>query len=87
MMKLLSESETALKCYEAADRLLLHKPDPMGGKQSAALLAEGGIAGPKEMFDRVISVDGAAGFSTFLGYFTLCTAAEAGECRAAIRLR
>ncbi len=86
MMKLLSESETALKCYEAADRLLLHKPDPMGGKQSAALLAEGGIADPKEMFDRVISVDGAAGFSTFLGYFTLCTAAEAGECRAAIRL-
>ncbi len=85
LMKTLGESETALRCYEAADKLLLHKPDPMGAKQPAALLAAGGILEPKEAY-RVISFGGAAGLSTFLGYFTLCTVAEAGEYRAAIAL-
>lgn len=86
LMKILGESETALRCYEGADRLLLHKPDPNGDKQAAALLVEGGIADPKETFDGVISVGGAAGFSTFLGYFTLCAAAEAGEYETALRM-
>ncbi len=84
MMKTLGESETALRCYEAADRLLLHKPDPEGAKQPAALLVEGGIMDAKEAFERVISPGGAAGFSTFLGYYTLCAVAEAGEYRAAV---
>lgn len=86
MMKLLGESETALRCYEAADSLLRHVPDPMGDKQSAALLVEGGILDPKKAFEEVISVGGAAGFSTFLGYFTLCAAAKAGEYEASIRM-
>lgn len=86
MMKILGESETAALCYLAADRLLLHKPDPMGAKQPAALLVEGGIMDAKEAFDKVISVDGAAGLSTFLGYYTLCAVAEAGEYEAAIQI-
>lgn len=86
MMKILGESETALRCYEGADRLLQHCPDFRGSKQSAALLVEGGILDAKKAFDEVISVDGSVGLSTFLGYFTLCAAAEAGEYEAAVLL-
>lgn len=86
MMKWLGESEVALRCYEAADRLLLHKPDPMGAKQPAALLVEGGIMDAKEAFDKILSVEGAAGLSTFLGYYTLCALADAGEYEAAVRI-
>ncbi|MBR5313612.1 MAG: alpha-L-rhamnosidase [Clostridia bacterium] len=83
IMKVLGETETAAECYIAADKLLAHKPVPTA-KQPAALLAIGGISDPKEMFDKVIGPGGAAGLSTFLGYYTLCACAEAGEYEAAL---
>ena len=42
------------------------------------MLALSGIAEPQKIFDEVISKDGAAGLSTFLGYFTLNAARMAG---------
>lgn len=83
IMKLLGESETADKCVIAANRLLAHKPMPTA-KQPAALLAVGGVCDAGEMFDKVIGKGGAAGLSTFLGYYTLCACAEAGEYEAAL---
>lgn len=83
IMKVLGESETAAECYIAADKLLAHKPMPTA-KQPAALLSIGGVCDPKEMFDKVIGPGGAAGLSTFLGYYTLCACAEAGEYEAAL---
>ncbi len=84
IMKTLGESETAFECYRAADKLLMHKPDPRGAKQPAALLAAGGIYTAREMFDRVIEKGGPAGLSTFLGYYTLNACADAGEYEAAL---
>lgn len=83
IMKLLGESEVADRCFIAADRLLAHKPTPTA-KQPAALLSVGGVCDPREMFDGVIGKGGAAGLSTFLGYYTLCACAEAGEYEAAL---
>lgn len=83
IMKYLGESEVADCCYRAAQRLLSHKPTPTA-KQPAALLAIGGVCDAKEMFDDVIAKGGAAGLSTFLGYYTLCACAEAGEYEAAL---
>ena len=83
IMKILGETETAAECYLAADKLLAHKPVPTA-KQPAALLAIGGVCEAKEMFDKVIGPGGAAGLSTFLGYYTLCACAEAGEYEAAL---
>ncbi len=84
IMKVLGETETAALCFRSADTLLQHKPDPGAWKQPAALLVMGGLADPKEIFDRCISKGGAAGFSTFLGYYTLTAVAKAGEYRAAL---
>ena len=83
IMKVLGETATAAECYIAADKLLAHKPMPTA-KQPAALLSIGGVCDPKEMFDKVIGPGGAAGLSTFLGYYTLCACAEAGEYEAAL---
>ncbi|MBQ8186061.1 MAG: alpha-L-rhamnosidase [Clostridia bacterium] len=84
IMKTLSEPETAAMCYHAADRMLAHRPDPKEWKQPAALLVMGGLLDAKEAFDKCISVGGAQGLSTFLGYYTLSAIEKAGEYRAAL---
>ncbi len=84
VMKILGESHIAVKCFEAADKLLAHKPNPGTWKQSGALLAISGIADPKEIYKYCISVGGAAGLSTFLGYYTLSAIAKAGEYESAL---
>ena len=78
IMRILGEAETAAVCFHAAERMLQHAPCCAGNKQAAAMLALSGIADPKQIFDNVISVGGAAGLSTFLGYFTLNAARMAG---------
>ena len=42
------------------------------------MLVESGICDAKKTFDEVISVGGAEGLSTFLGYFTLVPAVAKG---------
>lgn len=79
IMKLLGESETAAECYIAADRMLSHVPNPGEWKQSAALMVAGGLLDPEKAFSECISVGGARGLSTFLGYYTLTAAAMAGK--------
>lgn len=93
IMKTLGESESAAECFIAADKLLMHKPNPTittpdgvttHWKQPAALLVMGGIMDAKEAYDTCISKGGAEGFSTFLGYYTLSAVAKAGEYNAAL---
>ncbi len=66
--------------------MLAHKPNPGKWKQPAALMVMGGLADPKEAYDNCISVGGAEGLSTFLGYYTLTAAAKAGEFDGAMNI-
>lgn len=86
IMKILGESEIAANCYIQADRMLMHKPMDGNNKQAAAILALSGISSPEEEYSRIISKDGAAGLSTFLGYYTLTSVAKAGKYEAALDL-
>lgn len=79
ILKTLGEAETAWYCYDTADRMMKHIPNPGPWKQPAALMVMGGLLDPKTAFSKCISVGGARGLSTFLGYYTLTAAAKAGE--------
>ena len=86
LMKYLGEDALSADCIRQADRLLAHRPDPRGQKQVAAFLALSGLADAGEMWRGVIAPGGAEGLSTFLGYYTLCAAAKAGEIPGALAL-
>ncbi len=86
ILKTLGESETAFNCYTAADKMLAHRPDFGKWKQPAALMVMGELADAKKVFDDCISVGGAKGLSTFLGYYTLTAAAKAGEHTSAMNI-
>ena len=85
LMSELGDTEAADACAKAAEKLLRSVPDCDGSKQAASLLAISGIADPKEMNDKVISVGGAHGYSTFFGYYTLTAKALAGDYEGAMR--
>ena len=84
ILKILGESEAAAECYITADRMLRHVPNPGKWKQPAALMVMSGLLDPKKAYDSCISVGGAHGFSTFLGYYTLTAAAKAGHHKDAL---
>ena len=86
IMRILGEAETAAVCFHSAERMLRHVPHSGGNKQASAMLALSGIADPVKMFDEVISRGGAAGLSTFLGYFTLNAVRAAGHHEFALGL-
>ena len=60
------------------------KRDPHGAKSAAAMLALGGVASPREMFDRVLGKNGHRDVSTFYGYFMLEAMSAAGEDQRAL---
>lgn len=84
LLAYMGESERADECLHQAERLRRHIPDPCGAKQAAAMLSLSGIADPARMCEDVILPGGAAGLSTFLGYFTLSALGEAGLCAEAL---
>ncbi len=86
ILKTLGESDTAYDCYRVADKMLSHRPSYGNWKQPAALMVMGGLADPKKAFDECISVGGAKGLSTFLGYYTLTASAKAGEHETALNI-
>ena len=59
-------------------------PDPCGAKSSAALLSLSGLHDPREMFERLLGVNGHAGVSTFYGYYMIEAMSAAGEGRRAL---
>ncbi|MDD6734718.1 MAG: family 78 glycoside hydrolase catalytic domain [Clostridiales bacterium] len=56
-----------------------------GNKQTAALAALGGFI-DAETASKIIKKDGAKGFSTFMGYYSLLTLSEAGEMSTALEI-
>lgn len=54
-------------------------PAAPGSKQAASLMALSGILSPETAYDRCICAGGAAGFSTFYGYYMLEAMAAAGR--------
>ena len=84
LMQLLGETEVAELCNSAAHKLAKHNPGIGTDKQATALMVMGGLADPKEAFDRCIGPGGANGLSSFLGAVTLSAVAKAGEYTAAL---
>ena len=84
MLEVLGNAELTATCRAAADRMVNHVPDPNGSKSAGALMVLGGIADAKKMNDELISVDGAHGYSTFLGYYILKAKALAGDIQGAL---
>ncbi len=84
LMMIWGETDLAERCDQAAEALRRHVYDYAGNKQVAALTAMADIL-PAEQIDReVLSVGGAKGFSTFLGYYGLLAMAKAGNVAGAL---
>ena len=67
--------------YEKAKR---HCPDCKMSKQGAALEVWAGIGDAEKINEEVIAPGGAAGFSTFMGYYILTAKAMAGDYEGAL---
>lgn len=78
--------EPALKrdCEKAVERLKKYVPQHNNSKQAAALLALAGIIPAETANKEVLSVGGAANFSTFYGYYMLQAKAKAGDYNGAL---
>ncbi len=84
IMEVWGEDALRAQCLDAAERVRGHVYEYAGNKQVAALCAMADIV-PAQVIDReVLSVGGAKGFSTFLGYYGLLAMAKAGNVQGAI---
>ena len=84
LMEVLGDKMLADACTAAADRMAKHVPDPSGSKSAGALLVLSGLADAEKMNNDLIGVNGAHGFSTFLGYYILKAKAMAGDWQGAL---
>lgn len=78
LMSVLEEDDVSAKCRVSAEKLKLHKPTYSNSKSAAALLAIAGLA-DKEEASRMISLDGARRFSSFMSYHILRLLAESDD--------
>jgi len=79
VFEILKEDIWVVKCKEDLNRLEQFKTDYHCNKQSAALLVLAGMEEAKKVNTEVLSVGGAKGFSTFMGYYILQAKAMAGD--------
>lgn len=84
MMNVLSEPELSVVCADTAVKMKKHAPTTGGSKSAGSLLVLADIADARQMNDELIAVDGAHGFSTFLGYYLLKAKAKAGDYQGAL---
>ena len=84
MMDVIGNADLASTCRAAADRMEKHVPDAGGSKSAGALMVLAGLTDAKAMNDDLIAVNGAHGFSTFLGYYILKAKALAGDYTGAL---
>ncbi len=84
MMDVIGNADLAAACRAAVVRMEKHIPDHNGSKSAAALMVIAGLRDAKEINENLISVDGAHGFSTFLGYYILRAKAMAGDYTGAL---
>jgi hypothetical protein len=86
-----NQCSAQIKRMEKATRKLMNgvlksklSADTPGQKQAASLLALTGLIPAKEANDKIISYNGAHGFSTFYGYYMLQAKAKAGDYQGAM---
>jgi len=84
LMAILGDDDMVKKCADAEAKLRTYIPDPNGSKQAGSLLVYSGLCDAGEMTDKLLRVNGAAGFSTFLGYYTLSAIAMSGDYSCAL---
>ncbi|MDR3296730.1 MAG: alpha-L-rhamnosidase [Prevotellaceae bacterium] len=76
---ILKQPAALAQCDVTLNRLGKQTLPDNGLKQAAALMAIAGIVDAAEACNKVVSVDGAKGFSTFYGYYMLEAQAKAGQ--------
>ena len=79
LMNALGDKETAEVCKNTSKRILKYDPDCNGSKQAASLLSLSGISDPIKINEKLLKPNGAHGYSTFFGYYTLAAKALAGD--------
>ncbi len=84
LMEILGDIAMAEKCAETELKLKKYEPNPNGSKQAGSLLVYSGLSDATEMSEKLLKVNGAAGFSTFLGYYTLSAIAMSGDYTSAL---
>lgn len=82
----LEETDTARLCAEAAARGRRIVPEPNGSKSGAALQVLAGMRDAREAAAKILKPGGAAGVSTFYGFYVLQALARAGETEAALEI-
>lgn len=80
--------ENALAAQAEADcaRLKQCTVDPDGYKQSAALAVLAGLLDAEQTAQTMLGKDGAAGMTTFMGFYILLALAQAGDYTGALRI-
>lgn len=99
LCNILGESELAAECEKMYEKMKTAAPTVCktyfnsgkattapGNKQGASLLTLAGLMDAREANDKVISVDGGHGFSTFYGYYMLQAMAKAGNYEGAMQI-
>lgn len=76
---LLGDEEKASQCVKDMERLKQYKANYEDSKQAAALLVLAGLKDAKAVNEELLKVGGAAGMSTFMGYYILSARAMAGD--------
>lgn len=83
LLKALGKNKLSRKCLEYVKILKKRKYEYKNNKQVSAKVFLAGLIDREEV-KRIIKRDGVEGFSSFLGYYTLCALAEADDMSAAI---
>lgn len=83
---ILNETAYVQKAQQCVDRMNKFVKDHNNLKQAASLMAIANIIAPEKACNEVVSVGGAAGFSTFYGYYMLQAQALAGQHDEALRV-
>ncbi|MBQ4046952.1 MAG: alpha-L-rhamnosidase [Clostridia bacterium] len=84
MIEILADPALAAECRAAAERMNAHCPVDGGSKSAGALLVLAGLKDAAEENRDRIAVNGAHGFSTFLGYYILQAKVMAGDWQGAL---
>lgn len=84
IMNIYGNTDLSTACADAANRMKNHVPTVGGSKAAGALLVLASLFDAEKMNNDLIAVNGAHGFSTFLGYYLLKAKALAGDYQGAL---
>jgi len=86
LCEVLHNEVLAKLCLDGVLKLKHYIPEYCGNKQIAALVSLSGLENCRKINDEVLSPNGPKGLSTFLGYYTLQTMANAGNIYGALNV-